>query len=200
MIDKIDLQAHHRYLISVKIPILHQLENWKDTLIKTYKETPRKEGKNDLTLNTPEFNELRNLILPAINEAAYYLFYNLDRQDNPLDGFINIYVQNNSLWEDRENYFNDTTNVHNHKKQQISGNLTGVTYVNIPKIGGEFQMFTYPGPESVIVKPEMGRFYFFPSWLYHRPLPHQDDIDRICINWSMIGDTIPVIKKYNIPW
>jgi hypothetical protein len=81
--------------------------------------------------------------------------------------------------------------------------ICGVMYLDLPRIGGEIEFIEYPdrGENNPIkIKPQEDKIYLFPSWLYHRPLPHISPITRICINFGYVSNSRPILKNYGIRW
>tara|TARA_R110000803_G_scaffold210430_1_gene282174 strand:+ start:104 stop:637 length:534 start_codon:yes stop_codon:yes gene_type:complete len=98
-----------------------------------------------------------------------------------------IYIQNKDKF---------VSKLHDHTS--IMSSIHATFYLNIPKTGGEIS-FNYLDNE-IKIKPEINKIYVFPYWLPHKPLPQEDEVERICFNWSYASIQRPVHKLYLIKW
>tara|TARA_R110000796_G_scaffold235480_1_gene354471 strand:- start:66 stop:650 length:585 start_codon:yes stop_codon:yes gene_type:complete len=169
------------YLLEIDFPIENLLGSNKDWIINQFYKDQDKSidslnvltPNNDLTLPIiREFEEIVNQYffnIPTYNN----LFLQLKSNEGNVEALysrtkIYTYIQKNGY---KEPVF------HNHIHNSY---LTSVTYLNIPKVGGEIGFFL--GDHILKIKPKPNKIYFFPSWVYHAPYPHEDDIERICLN------------------
>ena len=98
---------------------------------------------------------------------------------------LNLYIQNQ----------NSRSIYHNHLK---GSSLTATLYLALPKKGGELSFIV--GDKTVDIKVQLDKLYVFPSWLFHAPLPQEDDMDRICINLEFFSLQRPVHKTTHEVW
>lgn len=84
---------------------------------------------------------------------------------------------------------------HNH----VGLGIVAVFYLSLPKVGGELE-FVNPPKDQFILKPELGKLYFFPYWLLHRPLPQQTNEIRISVNWGVSCKSRPINKLSKDMW
>ena len=54
--------------------------------------------------------------------------------------------------------------------------------------------------EDIIVKPRSNTITLFPYWMYHSPFPHEDNIERICINLAYCSMKKPIHKLTQDIW
>ena len=104
---------------------------------------------------------------------------------------INLYIQDNTATLEGNNF-------HNHAHLVIG--LCGVTYLDLPQEGGELEFMLTSPSDTIIVKLLKDWMYFFPYWLYHRPLPQKDTTNRICVNWQHSSIKRPVHKLTGDIW
>lgn len=97
---------------------------------------------------------------------------------------ISVYLQTNKR---ARNVF------HNHSPQS----LVCTTYVNpcdpSGKEGGGLE-FLNPPHDNLTIYPEKDVVYFFPGWMYHRPLEQTREEPRICLNWGYVCTKRPIHK------
>lgn len=170
------------YVIEDDFPIEDLINKHKEYLIKTFEENFEKIKKNgDYNFLLPN-NSFTYNILSKFDEIVYNNFYitptynNLylhSKENNKEKIFysrskIFLYVQDNKF---------KSPIYHNHIHNSY---LSSVSYSNIPKQGGEIGFII--GNQIIKIKPKPNKIYFFPSWLYHSPYPHKDNIKRICLN------------------
>lgn len=136
--------------------------------------------------NIPVFNDEVNETLTnkflEIAKANYELSPSLDN----IGKRAGYYIQNSNQ---------GSNDFHNH----LDSTLTFVTYLALPKEGGEIQ-FTHPPMGNITLKPELNRLYIFPGWMYHRPLPQKDFEWRISVNWGYICKERPIHKFTRSLW
>jgi hypothetical protein len=84
---------------------------------------------------------------------------------------------------------------HNH----IGFGIVAVFYLALPKDGGEIE-FVNPPMDTVILKPELDKVYFFPYWLLHRPLKQKSPETRISVNWGVHCTSRPINKISKDMW
>ena len=177
----------YRYLLEFDFPSSQFLEKHKDSLFQAYVESRKTLYKgNDFTLINSPINHYFNQKIKNLIEDNFYLNH------TNVDIGLNLYVQDNE---------NNASIFHNHSHTPSS--ICGVFYYNIPKEGGEFEVFDYPNhpiENSIQFKPQEDKIYVFPPWLYHRPLPQKDKTPRLCINFQYIGDSRPIMKKFGFIW
>ena len=78
--------------------------------------------------------------------------------------------------------------------------VNAVIYYDVPKIGGELELFTAWGKETIKLKPEENKIYFFPYYTFHRPCPQEDTHWRININIEILQKERLQIHGTNIMW
>ena len=135
-----------------------------------------KQGYKDTRLNDNEISSWLDEKFKFIANKYYNLSPVIDTYPN-----INIYFQ------DDVNYASEW---HNHS--HLITSLCAVTYLNLPEEGGEIQFMLSNPDEIFTIKPQINTAYFFPHWLYHRPLPQKDKNVRICFNWNHSSTKRPV--------
>ena len=136
---------------------------------------------------------LENNIGPRILQAVKNNFtVDLHDEDVP----FHVYVQTNKRF----------TNVfHTHMLGQrdfIDPSIVGCLYLDPPKNGGALEFCIIPNIENgtIAIPVETNRLYLFPSWLYHRPMPQEDEDERISICFSIRTYNRPVYRAENIVW
>lgn len=183
-------------MVNIITPLIHStdldytsiLGNLKNVIIDEYLQL--KKEKNDLTsmpLDSSKVELIKlNLKLNRIIEENYFVGPKIG------ENVFNVYIQNNK---------NNTVQLHDHLNSM--GVINAVFYLNIPKQGGEI-MFRHlensKWGKETIIKPEVNKVYLFPYWLPHTPLPQQDEIPRVCINWCYGSTQRPIHKFYKYSW
>ena len=97
--------------------------------------------------------------------------------------------KNLELWTYIQTRSNSINKFHNH---HLKSDISTTCYLGIPKEGGELRF--YIEGKTLSIKPKLNKLYIFPSWLYHQPTPHKDNIVRICINVDFLFGTRPKVK------
>ena len=179
----------HSFIIESDFPTEELMGEHKDWIIETYKTKIYKANQQG---NYNVFSPNNNITIPLIQEFEKYVYSH----------FFTIPTYNNlflhSTHDEKEKIFYSRSKLfiyiqkggykepifHNHIH---SSYLSSVTYLNIPKEGGEIGFMF--GKEEFKIKPKRNKIYFFPSWLYHAPYPHKDNIDRICLNIDFESNT-----------
>ena len=141
---------------------------------------------NDVSLLQTPLNNYFNQKLKDLIEKYYIVEKSLH------DAIFNVYVQSPKF---SANFYHN----HIHTPQTICG----VMYLDIPQEGGEIEFIHYPDftPDNPIrIKPQEDKLYLFPSWLYHKPLPHSSSTPRICINIGYITGSKPITRDYGFIW
>ena len=87
-----------------------------------------------------------------------------------------------------------------HQRPHIhpAGWLSGVYYLQVPEFtsasgnAGALELGCIPEeyangqhPETLMVKPQVGQMLLFPSYFYHRTIPHSGGVPRICIAFDV---------------
>ena len=159
----------------------------KEELVRFYEDNRGKgDGSNDIELTNTPLSHFFNLKVKNLIKENYIIDHSKE------DIAFNLYIQNKDI---SENIF------HNHIHRNFS--ICGVMYLDVPQEGGEIEFLHYPenGENNPIkIKPQEDKIYFFPPWLYHRPLPHISLTTRICINLGYRSNLRPILKKYNLMW
>tara|TARA_R110000803_G_scaffold198082_1_gene261773 strand:- start:171 stop:716 length:546 start_codon:yes stop_codon:yes gene_type:complete len=181
MFRRVDKHVHQYF---------HPLEDllflWREKLLEHFYEClPKLEKSFNVSLNGEKFSaltfELTNIIYPLIKK-----YYIIDDPVQPIQ--YRLYVQNNErfarVW-------------HNHTEQNQY--ILGTIYDNIPTKGGEVG-FKNKFLEDIIVKPRSNTITLFPYWMYHSPFPHEDNIERICINLAYCSMKKPIHKLTQDIW
>jgi hypothetical protein len=195
-----EFQIHNRYLFSVGVPELQELQAYTDMIIEEYDKKSSLSSKVSDVPVTPQNKKLkgfRDFLLPLIHKQVQKYFIIEEQWGYDLD-IVNIYMQRGVTPEEAQRYVSSSDGFHNHSVHGIS--LTGVVYLTLPEVGGEFETMHLPYWNSHITKPELNRIYFFPNWIYHRPLPQQDESPRICINWAIRGEKRVIARRWNEAW
>jgi len=81
--------------------------------------------------------------------------------------------------------------------------ITVNCYIDPPAHGGQIEFLTNIVDnkfDSEKISVEKNKLYFFPSWLYHRPLPQQDDEYRICVSIDIFSKQRPFFKPAEVYW
>ena len=160
--------AINDYLYEVEFPYVSKMQSHKDVIVKQhYKDIEEANGHGFLNTKYHHKGLLENL-----KKVFYQILHHHFDLSPPLKEFeINSYIQTKdkfaSVW-------------HNHIH---ASSLAATFYLEIPKEGGEIEFCDHRYGGNTILKPKLNKLYIFPSWMYHRPLPHYDEgITRICIN------------------
>ena len=184
-------------MVNILNPCVHEYDfPYHDTL-KQYKNEilnqyfiEKKTHPNLTDLNLPINHPLISLLIPSLNKIVNDNFI----VEKPLMNFgLRVYVQNQNL---------STSFYHMHK---TASSLSGVFYLDPPKEGGEITFLIEPdanilsksSQKELIIKPKKDKLYFFPYWLFHKPLPQKDEEYRICFNW-LYGSPIRPIHKLSL--
>jgi hypothetical protein len=181
----------HDYIHECDFPSSQFLRENKDNLIRFYKDTINDPKINvintfDVNLNNTPLSSFFNKPIKNLIEEHYIV------KSSPFDIVFNLYVQDNK---------SSKGGFHNHIHTPMT--ICGVMYLDVPKEGGEIEFIHYPfNKESnpIRVKPQEDKLYLFPSWLYHRPLPHTSNITRICINMGYISNSRPLLRNIGKTW
>jgi hypothetical protein len=75
--------------------------------------------------------------------------------------------------------------------------INAVTYIDVPDGGGALELNIIH--ETLQLKPDPGKIYFFPYWVVHKPLPQKDKQWRICINLEFFDESRP-LRKNGVWW
>lgn len=156
------------YLYEIDFPYIHKMEHHKQKIIEIYNkdiDELKKEG----FLNVKYKDENLKKNLKKVFYSILHEHFELSPSLKPFE--IHCYIQTKndffSVW-------------HNHIH---ASTLAATFYLDIPKVGGEIEFGDHRYGGNTIVKPLLNKLYVFPSWMYHRPLPHYDEnITRICVN------------------
>jgi len=145
-----------------------------------------------------KYLKTNNLILPNIpviqaleTNLHNLIITNYYAGPHAVDSRINLYIQDNTVNEKRLRF-------HNH--MDSPGNLSLVFYMNIPEENGEISFKFFPYEEDFKIKPKLNKVYVFPSWVYHKPNKHEDNINRLCFNWIYPGNIRPIHKILGNLW
>lgn len=169
---------------------VHRYDFFIEDIISPYKEQIIKEGLHwrDVKPEEEGFNLILN-IEPL--KSKIQKKFDLVVQENYLvspptmPSEVSAYIQNNT---------NPISFFHHH----LLSTIVGVTYLNIPKIGGEIEFLLQD--IKVTLKPEPNSLYLFPGWMFHRPLPQKDEQTRICINLDYHSKDRPMHKASKTQW
>jgi len=153
---------------------------------------------NEVGYNVPYTNEvIDEFIIPEIKKICYNSF---DLKDVQLV-HPHIYVQNNRYY---------LSVYHNHVKSDgtaafgLDPCMVVNFYINPASDGGLLEVA--PGVDadgklkSFKIEVEKDKLYFFPSWLYHRPLPQEDTEYRICVSIDIFSRQRPYFKPGKVYW
>tara|TARA_R110000803_G_scaffold36285_1_gene78003 strand:+ start:1845 stop:2405 length:561 start_codon:yes stop_codon:yes gene_type:complete len=174
-----------QYIIAIEFPYHDYVSKYKDKLISNY--TTLKQQHPDLTDIPVEINELNDTILPAIDKLVNHQFWVGDPISN---SSMYVYIQNNEIFESR---------YHNHV--HIGGTINAVFYIDPPQEGGEIEfIYDIQNNNSLKIQPQPNVIYFFPNWLYHRPLPQKDKHYRLCFNYRHNSNVRPIHKLSGIQY
>tara|TARA_R110000803_G_C11826595_1_gene302693 strand:+ start:50 stop:625 length:576 start_codon:yes stop_codon:yes gene_type:complete len=176
----------HSFIIESDFPTEELMEKHKDWIIETYKK------EIDKTIGLNVFTPNNNITIPLIYEFERYVqnhFFTTPTYNNLFSHSVHntkdtvVYSRSKLFIYVQKGGYKEPT-FHNHIH---SSYLSSVTYLNIPKEGGEIGFLL--GKDEVKIKPKRNKIYFFPSWLYHAPYPHKDNINRICLNIDFESNT-----------
>lgn len=189
---KIGFIQLNSYLHAYCIPGLHSfLERYEDFFMLTYQRGIEKAQENSSANVILDIDSKISKKLNDILQKIAYKYYNIIPTLSTFGGF-GVYVQDN---KDNVSVF------HNHIHQT---SMTATLYLN-PIIdkngGGELEFFRLPlSDEKTILIPEKDWVYFFPSWVYHRPLPQISKRPRICLNWGIETENRIIHKLTRDKW
>jgi len=157
---------------SVDFPVRDKLLPFKERLVNGYYEAWANDKDGGRGYSRELFNdEIKRIVEPLWMEALNYHFHPLPK---PADKFrMFVYIQNHrtnrAVW-------------HNHPEAE----LNAVFYLDAPKKGGELELLTVEPSGAIFekqkLKVEDNKLYIMPFWTYHRPLPQEDTLDRVCFN------------------
>lgn len=178
----------HPYVHEYDFPYHDILKQYKNEILNEY--FIRKKINPRLTdLSLPINHSLVSFLTPSLNKIVNDNFI---IEKSKMNFGFRAYVQNNTL---------STSFYHMHK---TTSSLSGVFYLDPPKEGGEISFLVEPdGPpnqKEIIIKPKKDKVYFFPYWLFHKPLPQNDEEYRICFNWMYGSSMRPIYKQSLSPW
>ena len=172
---KIGYKWLSEYIHGYNVPGLHSfIFSYKDFLLDVYNEGIEKANKSkQANVMVPMENtfhiKVTSLLTALIKK--YYVIGNNYSNSKP----IGVYIQNNK---------NNVAIFHNHISQS---SLTCTLYLDPiidKKEGGEIE-FMHPPNTNYLLNPLKDWVYFFPGWMYHRPLPQIRQSPRICLNWGI---------------
>ena len=150
---------------------------------------------DEVGYNVPYTNKvIDDFIAPEIKKICYNSFDLKDVQ------FIHpqIYVQNNRYY---------SSVYHNHIRNNgtnLDPSMIVNFYINPASVGGLLDIA--PDVEadgelkSYQIEVKKDKLYFFPSWVYHRPLPQEDTEYRICISIDIFSKQRPYFKPGKVYW
>ena len=169
-------------------PLIHQYTFEVHDIVLEYKsqiilQNKRKcvvEGAHNNLYDNPSLTKL----LYSKFESLVESFYDVSTRLNKPGLFT--YVQNDSK-------FSPVLHHHLH-----TSTLSGVFYIDPPNEGGELEFII--GERIFRLKPERNKLYIFPGWLYHRPLPQRDRLERISINMEYFCVSRPRHKITKFIW
>tara|TARA_R110000796_G_scaffold237855_1_gene358041 strand:+ start:364 stop:906 length:543 start_codon:yes stop_codon:yes gene_type:complete len=171
-----EFKRFNKYLHAYYFPYHDYLKEFKDEITNEYYTQSQTDDKHvDIKIKN---KELEGFIQEKFNEIAesYYVL-----TPSTHEGNVQAYVQNNqrnvSVW-------------HNHIHN--IGALSAITYIDPPQQGGQIEFF-YNEPSDIMrLQPAPNWVYFFPQWVYHRPISQKDDLDRVCLLWVHKSNKRPV--------
>lgn len=179
------IRTLHRHLHEVDFIYSDKIKEYESYIFREYEEFLKKDLRgNDFFINNRELSDWFNQKLNKIVKKYYHV-------SSPFHDNLGLraYIQTNT-----------PTNSFFHSHIHQPGVICGVMYYNIPKEGGEFEIFDSPHEPPFKIKPKLNKVYFFPNWLYHRPTPQKDDISRICLNWIYNSNVRPISKNLGEKW
>lgn len=174
----------HRYIHEYDFPIKEHFLPYIDDIKKQWEEKfdeDRIEGQK--TYNVIYENpKLQKLVEDKFLQIIYN-YYVTEPSFYPIE--LNLYIQNQNSYS----YY------HNHLK---NASLTATFYLALPEKGGELSFLI--GDQYINLKPQLDKIYVFPGWLYHAPLPQEDNMDRICFNLEYFSLQKPLHKNTHEIW
>jgi len=175
----------NEYLISDDLNYYGYIQNYRDELLNLYFKNNNQKKNFDCILDNSDIN---NYLTPKLNALVEKIFW---VGPTLLNFPISFYVQNNQ---------NQNIYLHNHSRNP--GTVQAIFYLDIPKKGGEtlFKLEFNGEEQDYILKPQLNKVYFFPSWIYHTALPQQDECYRISFNWRHGSNQRPIVKGRAIQW
>jgi len=156
------------YLYEVDFPYVSKMQHDKEKIIKSFWEKigdANEKGSHNIQYFDDKLQK-------NLKKIFYQILHHHFVLSPPLNPFlIHCYVQTKdeyaSVW-------------HNHIH---ASSLAATFYLEIPKEGGEIEFCDHRYGGNTILKPKLNKLYIFPSWMFHRPLPHYDeDVVRVCVN------------------
>jgi|TARA_R110000803_G_C11835597_1_gene303887 hypothetical protein len=172
----------HKYLHEYDFPYSDYLKQYESYILKCSSENST--NSNDVYLHEQELN---SYIIPKIIQIINDNYIVSSPLTYPvLRGFVLNDIDNS-----KDEYF------HNHS--HLLGNINVVFYINLPQEGGGLS-FKDENENIFEIKPKENKIYLMPHWLYHRPLPQKDNINRISFNWNYTGSNRPINKFTGDIW
>ena len=179
------------YVIECDFPFYDEIKAKKADMIRQYELHKLMSNGWDYRLyNFPyENEEFANWIYEKYYNVLNKNFYLPlgDRWENYIKNFPNIYVQTNKI---------TANECHNHIHTGCT--ISTVCYIDLPKTGGKLKFFF--GKEEVVMNINIDKLYLFPSWLYHMPMPHDENITRVAINTDFVSEGRPRLKISEDQW
>ena len=167
----------NKYLLEVDFPYNDNILPYKKDMIDQFKKNVKKNyrlgGSNVLYKNEGVRKNLETIFLDIIKKC-FIVSPNLNR----IEPFIYISTKEEyrSVW-------------HNHVD---SATISATFYLETNDKGGGLE-FAFNNPQDPIIYPKKNKLYLFPSWMYHRPLPPEDDKIRICVNMEYFSFQRPQV-------
>ena len=185
MINYLTDEDKNPIFIECDINLREVFESHRDNMIESYGDKIQ-ENVLKKTYNVEYKNCLDDLV-PIYEKALQKIF--VTQGDDKLEMASWIYVQKP---DKQYNKF------HKHSHIMPSPKFCTVTYFDTPQHGGEF-CFKYRDEEYIInVKEDL--LYLFPNWLEHKPMPHQGEETRICLNVDFFTKNKFLFKEFDHYW
>jgi len=181
----------YTFLVEVNFPFHDEMKKYKEDMINFFEyEKIRTNGweKQDYNFayQNLEFADFMYDKYYNILNKIFHLGFD-DRWENYSMNLPNLYIQTPEK---------SVNLLHNHI--HCGGSVSSVCYVDLPKEGGNLE-FSY-GDSVHVIDVSINSLYLFPSWIYHRPLSHEEDITRVTINTDFMSTARPQLKLDGSLW
>jgi hypothetical protein len=189
---------NHDYLFECDFDIQMLVDEHKEAMVEKFYHDKilnnRGQGYNTGYENKEFDREIGAKFARAVNEN---FVINPDRvvENN---GFIGTMVYNEfkpiQAWIYCQNNEHFASKAHTHIN---TSTINAVSYIDIPSDGGALELEIMG--ETLHLKPDTGKIYFFPYWVVHKPLPQKDKQWRICINLEFFDECRP-LRRTGVWW
>lgn len=198
MLSLVSAMIDHDYIFEYDFPISDLVKDHKQAMIDKFYDDKiannRGKGYNTGYENKEFDREIGALFARAVNDN---FVINPDRVVES-NGFVGTMVYNEfkpiKAWLYCQNNEHFASKAHTHIN---TSTINAVTYIDIPSDGGALELDIMH--ETLQLKPDPDKIYFFPYWVVHKPLPQKDKQWRICINLEFFDECRP-LRKNGVWW